>query len=394
MHLVDTDRAKGTCMDWLAGLRPRLQSVGRQGGFTYLDMDESLQTGWKAAGVLAGQDADAEIVQDAGYLWDARRQVVDRAPWLSPGPPRGDRRPLIAVVGLGAWGSRHVPTLVELVGADGVVGSTHPACAPRPRRSGCGRWRHRPARAGGRRRRGGDADPDARRDRDRAAARGLHLLVEKPLATTVADAGELVELARPGARPHGRPRLPVPAPTSGRGPARRARPAAPAGRRAPHTRAGQARVGRLGELALHEIAVALDLGALRGPVSTAAFLPWSVTGIGYEDGAFAWFSSDGGTVEIACSWLSAVRSRRLWRGGRGGQRCWSTTAHPAARRLGRPSHLDPGPARAAGLGGVLGPACPAGAGGVPARRAGPRGAATGSPRRPTGCCLACAWSSR
>ena len=76
MQLVDTEPARGTCLEWLASLRPRLQSVGRQGAFKYLDMDESLETGWKAADVVAGQETDTEIAQEAAYLWDARRQVA------------------------------------------------------------------------------------------------------------------------------------------------------------------------------------------------------------------------------------------------------------------------------------------------------------------------------
>jgi protoporphyrinogen oxidase len=76
MQLVDTEPARATCLGWLATLRPRLQSVGRQGAFKYLDMDESLETGWRAADVLADQETDTEIVQEAAYLWDAGRQVA------------------------------------------------------------------------------------------------------------------------------------------------------------------------------------------------------------------------------------------------------------------------------------------------------------------------------
>jgi hypothetical protein len=76
MQLVDTEPVRATCLEWLATLRPRLQSVGRQGSFKYLDMDEALESGWKAADVLGGEETDTEIAQEAAYLWDADRRVA------------------------------------------------------------------------------------------------------------------------------------------------------------------------------------------------------------------------------------------------------------------------------------------------------------------------------
>ena len=76
MQLVDTEPVRATCLEWLATLRPRLQSVGRQGSFKYLDMDEALESGWKAADVLGGEETDTEIAQEAAYLWDANRRVA------------------------------------------------------------------------------------------------------------------------------------------------------------------------------------------------------------------------------------------------------------------------------------------------------------------------------
>lgn len=77
MQLVDTEPARAICLEWLATVGPRLQSVGRQGAFKYLDMDESLESGWKAADVLKGQGSDTEIAQEATYLWAADRLVED-----------------------------------------------------------------------------------------------------------------------------------------------------------------------------------------------------------------------------------------------------------------------------------------------------------------------------
>jgi protoporphyrinogen oxidase len=76
MHLVGTGEARERCLEWLAGLGPRLQSVGRQGAFRYLDMDESLEMGWRAAGVVNGDDPVPQMAQENRYLWDPKRQLA------------------------------------------------------------------------------------------------------------------------------------------------------------------------------------------------------------------------------------------------------------------------------------------------------------------------------
>ena len=230
---------------------------------------------------------------------------------------------MIAVVGLGDWGSRHVATLIDLVGRDGLVGVD-----PSPERRAA-------VEAQGV---GTVAAVDRLPPAARAAVvatptpthaevaagllrRGLHLLVEKPLAATVADARALVELADRHRR-----LLMVGHVFLFQRAHRRLRAAlAELGtvrllaveRRTPGLVKPES--GAWDELAPHELAVALDLGALRGPVRPTAYLPWSVTGTGREDGALARLESDGGTVEVSCSWLSAVRSRRIWAVADGGQ---------------------------------------------------------------------------
>ena len=230
---------------------------------------------------------------------------------------------MIALVGLGDWGSRHVTTLLDLVGRDGLVGVD---VSPERRAA---------AEALGVRT---VATTDRLPATTRAAVvatptpthaevaaglleRGLHLLVEKPLARTVAEARELVELADRHRRvlmvghvflfqrAHRRLRAALAELGSVR--------LLAVERRTPGLVKPES--GAWDELAPHELAVALDLGALRGPVRLTTFLPWSATGIGRQDGALARLASDGGTVEISCSWLSAVRSRRVWAVTDGGQ---------------------------------------------------------------------------
>jgi predicted dehydrogenase len=66
------------------------------------------------------------------------------------------------------------------------------------------------------------------------------------------------------------------------------------------------------ELAPHELAAAISLGAIEAPVEVESYLSWSVTGLGKEDGALARLRSNGCCVEIRCSWVSGVRTRQVW----------------------------------------------------------------------------------
>ena len=56
-----------------------IQSVGRQGGFRYLDMDEAIELGWLAADAVIEDRRVApakDFAQEDGYLWDAKRQLA------------------------------------------------------------------------------------------------------------------------------------------------------------------------------------------------------------------------------------------------------------------------------------------------------------------------------
>jgi predicted dehydrogenase len=250
---------------------------------------------------------------------------------------------MIAVVGLGDWGSRHVATLRELLGTAGMVGVD-----PSPER------REAAEALGIRAVPHVDLLPDGvvgavvatpSPSHHQVGAclleRGLHLLVEKPLAESVEDAGGLVELARARGRvlmvghvflfqrAHERLRERLAA----FGPVR----LLAISRRTPGLVKPES--GAWTELAPHELAVAVDLGMLRGPVRSSAFLPWSVTGIGREDGAVGRLRTDGGTVEIACSWLSAVRSRQVWAVAEDGQAMLVDDGHAQALAVwpGRPT---------------------------------------------------------
>ncbi len=229
----------------------------------------------------------------------------------------------IAVIGLGAWGTCHLSTLVGMLGPREVVGVD-----PDPHR--------REAAASRGIRVFADVDELPRgvrhavvvtpveRHADVSAVlleQGRHVLVEKPIATTVRDAERLIERATARGlvlmvghvflyqEAHEALRRAI----AGLGKLR----LLAIERRTP----GYLKVGSGAwlELSPHELATALDLGALNAPVVEAVFLPWSVTGIGREDGASVRLRTVDSTVEISCSWLSAVRSRRVWAVADGGQ---------------------------------------------------------------------------
>jgi UDP-N-acetylglucosamine 3-dehydrogenase len=230
---------------------------------------------------------------------------------------------MIAVVGLGHWGKRHLETLWELLDPREVVGvDVLPAARAAAENLGATTV----------------ADVDELPDDVEAAVvatptathaevasrlvdRGVHVLVEKPLADNAADGASLVDAARDrgvvlmvghvflyqtaherlaeAMRRLGPPRMLT------------------IERRTPGYVKPDS--GAWLELAPHELAVAADLGALTAPVDVDAYLSWAVTGFGREDGAVARLRSDGCALELHCSWLSPVRSRRIWLVAEGGQ---------------------------------------------------------------------------
>lgn len=230
---------------------------------------------------------------------------------------------MIALVGLGDWGSSHLLTLLGLVGRDRMIGVD--LCPER--RAVAEALGVRTVASTDQLPTGVAAAVVATPTPTHAEVaggllgRGLHLLVEKPLATTMADARVLVELAAAHRRvlmvghvflfqrAHRRLRARL----AELGPVR----LLTIERRTPGLVKSES--GAWAELAPHELSVAVDLGVLHGPVRPTAFLPWSVTGIGREDGVFARLESDDGVTEISCSWLSAVRGRRVWAVADGGQ---------------------------------------------------------------------------
>lgn len=230
---------------------------------------------------------------------------------------------MIAVVGLGQWGERHVATLCRVLGRDEVVGVD-----PVPERRAVAE------RLGVRTVTDADALPAAvdaavvvtptathAAVAGKLIERGLHLLVEKPLAADAGEAAAVVDAAhgagvklmvghvflyqqgherlRDALRSLGPLRLIV------------------AERRTPGFVKPDS--GAWLELAPHELAVALDLGALGPETRVEAYLPWSLTGLGREDGAVARLRSNGCATEVRCSWLSGVRSRSVWVLAEGGQ---------------------------------------------------------------------------
>ncbi|MBM7789576.1 Gfo/Idh/MocA family protein [Tenggerimyces flavus] len=230
---------------------------------------------------------------------------------------------MIAVIGLGDWGSKHLATLGSLVGPAEVVGVDD--CPDR--RSAAEQLGFRTVAAV-------DQLPEdissavvATPTPTHAAIaaplleQGVALLVEKPLAADCQEAGQLVRLAELRGVPlmvghvflfqraYARLRETL----AGLGPLR----TLSIERRTPGLVKRES--GAWLELAPHEIATALDLGALADRVDVEPLRRWSVTGVGREDGASGRFTTDSTTVEISCSWLSAVRSRRVWAIAESGQ---------------------------------------------------------------------------
>jgi predicted dehydrogenase len=230
---------------------------------------------------------------------------------------------MIAVVGLGAWGQRHVATLSgivspgELIGVDPrerarVAAEQHgartvPSIDQLPDGVGCAVV--------------ATPTPTHVDVAWSLLKRGLHLLVEKPLALDPADAARLTEEADRRSlvlmaghvllhhSVHQRLRSVL----DGLGELRMLA----LERRTPgHVMPVS---GAWRELAPHELAAAVDLGALRAPVEVVGFRSWSATGLGHEDGATAHLRSAGCLTEIRCSWLSAVRGRYIWAVAEGGQ---------------------------------------------------------------------------
>ncbi len=229
----------------------------------------------------------------------------------------------VAVVGLGHWGMRHVATLCELIGSAQILGVDPDASA----RTLAQRY-------------GVECTSDLEQmpltirhvviatpnetHADLATtllSRDIDVLVEKPLADNEKAAASVVELAATRQRElmvgH------IYLFSSGHRALRSV--AARFGairfirleRYTPGYVKGES--GAWCELAPHELAVALDLGAIRERPTRTLLSRWSATGIGHEDGASAQLMTSTSTVHIDCSWLSAFRARRVWVVAEGGQ---------------------------------------------------------------------------
>jgi protoporphyrinogen oxidase len=79
LQLVGTRERRKECLDYITSLAPRLQSVGRQGAFRYIDMDQAIAMGWDAADMVTGA-GEVELADDSaqtgGYQWDPQRKVA------------------------------------------------------------------------------------------------------------------------------------------------------------------------------------------------------------------------------------------------------------------------------------------------------------------------------
>jgi predicted dehydrogenase len=223
---------------------------------------------------------------------------------------------VIAIVGLGRWGQNHLRTVSKIVGPEKMIGVD-----PRPG------MRARATELGVASVSSIDDLPDSVHAAviatptpthveiaTRLLQRDLHLLVEKPVALRPDEAQFLVEDSKQRGvvlmvghvmlfqrahermwellRPLGPLRMLV------------------LERRTPGCVMPAS--GAWHELAPHELAVAVDLGALSTPAVVDTYQPWSVTGVGTEDGAFTRLHTAECTVEIRCSWLSGFRSRQVW----------------------------------------------------------------------------------
>jgi dTDP-4-amino-4,6-dideoxygalactose transaminase/predicted dehydrogenase len=226
------------------------------------------------------------------------------------------RRPVVAVVGLGAWGSRHVATLMDLIGPGRVIGVDRD-----PQRRAWARARGIRAVSGvDRLPRGLDGavvatpTPSHYEVASALLELDLPLLIEKPLTTDLDAATELVRAADKRSLPllvghvflfqsaHERLRDYV-------GTMGRVR-AVWSERRTPGLVKPESSAWL--ELAPHELAAAIDVGALAKRVLRVSVSDWSVTGVGGHDGAAACFSTPDCEVKLDCTWLSAVRRRRFW----------------------------------------------------------------------------------
>ncbi len=230
---------------------------------------------------------------------------------------------MIAIVGLGAWGTRHLVTICDLLDPGEVVGvdprEESRAAAAALGVSAVGSIDELPDGVDG----AIVASPtNTHVDISmRLLRRDIHVLVEKPIALRVSDALGLIECAKDRGlvltvghvllyqRAHERLRSAL----SGLGALRML----VLERRTPGYVMPAS--GAWLELAPHELAAAFDLGALTDPTTVDSYATWSVTGLGHEDGAAARLSANGCLVEVRCSWLSAARGRQVWAVAEGGQ---------------------------------------------------------------------------
>src|SRR6266545_545157 len=77
MELNDSRRDLQLCRDFVDTLGPQIQSVGRLGAFRYIDMDQAILMGLRAAGMIDGNGSKIErAAEGRGYLWSAERQLA------------------------------------------------------------------------------------------------------------------------------------------------------------------------------------------------------------------------------------------------------------------------------------------------------------------------------
>jgi hypothetical protein len=78
LQLVDTADSLATCREFARSLGTRVQSVGRQGAFQYVDMDQAIEMGWSAARALVDGTGKVPADLDLGstFLWDPQRRLA------------------------------------------------------------------------------------------------------------------------------------------------------------------------------------------------------------------------------------------------------------------------------------------------------------------------------